>query len=89
VEKVSGHGTIGSRKFFEFIENIFPRKRKIVERGGSVGGKFNYKSIHLNSAIVYKCIRLYNDVTNVVWQMHFSQSGTTDFQNFLGEHGSP
>jgi hypothetical protein len=30
VEKVSDHGTIGPRKFFEFPENISPRKKKIV-----------------------------------------------------------
>jgi hypothetical protein len=28
VEKVSDHGTIGPRKFFEFPENISPRKKK-------------------------------------------------------------
>jgi hypothetical protein len=27
VEKVSDHGTIGSRTFFEFPENISPRKK--------------------------------------------------------------
>jgi hypothetical protein len=30
VEKVSDHGTIGPRKYFEFPENISPRKKKIV-----------------------------------------------------------
>jgi hypothetical protein len=30
VEKVSDHGTIGPRNFFEFPENISPRKKKIV-----------------------------------------------------------
>jgi hypothetical protein len=30
VEKVSDHGTIGPRKFFEFPENISPRKKNII-----------------------------------------------------------
>jgi hypothetical protein len=41
VEKVSDHGTIGPRIFFEFPEDISPRKKKIVERKGKiVRGKF-------------------------------------------------
>jgi hypothetical protein len=28
MEEVSDHGTIGHRKFFEFPENISPRKKK-------------------------------------------------------------
>jgi hypothetical protein len=30
VEKVSDHGTIVPRKFFEFPENISPRKKNII-----------------------------------------------------------
>jgi hypothetical protein len=30
VEKVSDHGTIGPRKFFEFPENISPGKKKKI-----------------------------------------------------------
>jgi hypothetical protein len=50
VEKVSDHGTIGPRKFFEFPENISPRKKNINRKNATcTAGMTSEMQVHLNS----------------------------------------
>ena len=85
-------------EYFLSSQKIFPQERKKLQRGK---GKLLEENSHheLRNTIINASILIVRQCINVLdyrmiqQMLHgkciFSQSAAPDFQNFLGEHGSP